>query len=99
MSREKRVTEVCQAPRGHQDPKEIMVLLAPQVLLVPWDLQDYQVLLVLKELRGHRVKLVPRERLVFLDNLGLLVLLGMSSTHCPCSRAPSGAAGTSMPAR
>lgn len=30
------------------------VLLAPQVLLVPWDLQDYQVLLVLKELRGHR---------------------------------------------
>lgn len=112
-SRERRVTEVCQAPRGHQDPKEIMlvdlqllftwllsdvyliisdmlwfdliiqliissqhsqvwfdqpsllpvfilsfspsrVLLAPQVLLVPWDLQDYQVLLVLKELRGHR---------------------------------------------
>lgn len=84
VNREKRVTEVFLVLQDHLVPKETMVSLVHLVHLVPSVLLDYPVLLVPKELKGHRVKLDQRERLVHLDLLALLVLLAMSSTHSPC---------------
>lgn len=83
MNREKRVTEAFLVLQDHTVPKETMVLLVLQVHLVPSVLLDYLVLLVPKELKGHRVKLDQRERPVHLDLLALLVLPAMSSTHSP----------------
>lgn len=82
MNRERRETGAFLAPRGLQDSRETLVLLVHQVLSVQLDLQAYRVLLVLKELRVHRVRLGRRERLVFLDPLVLLVPLATLSTHC-----------------
>lgn len=87
VNREKRVIEVCPVLQDRPVSKETMVLPVPQVLSVPWVLPDYLVLPVPKELKGHRVKLDQRERVVHLDLLALLVLLAMSSTHSP-SRLP-----------
>lgn len=81
VNREKRVTEVFLVLQDHMVQKETMVLLVLQVHLVPLVLLDYPVLLVPKELKGHRVKLDQRERLVYLDLPALLALPAMSSTH------------------
>lgn len=100
VNKERRVTGVSLVLQEWLVPKETTELPGPQVLSAPRVLLDYMVLLAPKELKGHRVKLDLRERLVFLDFLALLVLLEMSSTHSP-SRLPSRAdrAGTSTPAR
>lgn len=81
VNREKRGTEVFLVLRDPLVPKETMVLLVPQVQLVPSVLQDYLVLLVQKELKGHRVKLDQRERPVHLDFLAPLAHLVMLFTH------------------
>lgn len=83
VNREKRVTEVFLVLQDRLVPKETMVSLVHLVRLVPLVLPDYLVLLVPKELKGHRVKLDQRERPVHLDLLALLALLAMSSTHSP----------------
>lgn len=77
VNREKRVTEVFLVLQDQLVLKETMVLLVLQVHLVLSVLQDYLVLLVPKVLKGHRVKLDQRERLVHPDLLDLLALLAM----------------------
>lgn len=100
VNKEKRVTEVFLVLLDLQVPKETLVSLVLQVHLVPLVPLDYLVLLVPKELKGQRVKLDQREKLVFLDLPDLLDPLAMLSTHSP-SRLPSRAdlAETSMPVR
>lgn len=85
MNRERRETEAFLVRQDHMVPKETMVLLVLQVHLAPSVPPGYLVLLVPKELKGHRVKLDQKERLVQLDLLALLALLAMSSTHSPSS--------------
>lgn len=100
VNREKRVTEVFLVLQDQVVPKETLVLLVLQVLLVPSALQDYLVLQVPKVLKGHRVKLDQRERVVYLDLLDLLAHPVMLSTHSPSRlllRADR--VGTSTPAR
>lgn len=82
-----------------QDLRETMVSQDLLDLSDRLDLLDCRVLLVLKVLRDHLVKLVRRENLDILDFLDLRVHLVMSSTLCLCSPARNGQRGTSMPAR
>lgn len=77
VNREKRATEVSLVLLDHLVLKETLVSLVLLAHLVPSVLLDYLVLLVPKELRGRRVKLVRRERPVHLDLLALLALLAM----------------------
>lgn len=79
------MTEVFLVHQDHTVLKETMVLLVLQVHLVPSVLLDYLVLLVPKELKGHRVKLDQRERLAQLDLPALLALPATSSTRSPSS--------------